>query len=126
MKMRPLLVALASTVSIVTSASPAWSQEWTCVNETTNFKTVWRVKSQPKASVYHVLSVAPGGRTFNVNKKIKIIGKQNEFIFAYKNSTKRFGKMNFFVFNTARKTYTHSSHRLDAEKTPFAQFFVCK
>ena len=125
MKIRPLLVALASTVSIVTSVSPAWSQEWTCINESNNnFTTVWRVKSQPKASVYHVSSYIPANdRTFNVNKKVKIIGKQKEFIFAYKDST---NAMNFYVFNTARKTYTQSGHELETERTPYAQFFVCK
>ena len=119
------MVALASTASIATSASPAWSQEWTCVSESNNnFTTVWRVKSLPEVSVYHVSSYIPGReKIFNVNENLNIIGKQNEFIFAYKEST---NAMNFFVFNTARKTYTSSGHFLDAERTPAALFFVCK
>ena len=125
--MRPVLVALASTISIVASACPAWSQDWTCVNESNgNFTTVFRIKSKPKASVYHVSSFNPrNGRTFAVNEKVNILGKDNEYIFAYKASSSH-NLMNFFVFNTATKTYTQSGHYLDIERAPNAQFFVCK
>ena len=125
--MRPLWVVLASAVSIITFASPAWSQEWTCVNESNgNFTTVWRVKSLPAASVYHVSSFNPAnGRSFDVNKKVNIIGKKNEYIYAYIPATSH-NLMNFYVFDTAGKTYTQSGHYLDIERTPNAQFFVCK
>ena len=124
--MRSLWVALASAMSLIISASPSWSQEWTCVNESNgNFTTVWRVKSLPTASVYHVSSFNPAsGRSFDVNRKVNIIGQKNEYIFAYVAATSH-NLMNFFVFNTARKTYTQSGHYLDIERTPNAQFFVC-
>lgn len=124
--MRSLWVALASAMSLIISASPSWSQEWTCVNESNgNFTTVWRVKSLPTASVYHVSSFNPAsGRSFDVNQKVNIIGQKNEYIFAYVAATSH-NLMNFFVFNTARKTYTQSGHYLDIERTPNAQFFVC-
>ena len=76
--MRQILVTLASTISIVAYASPAWSQDWTCVNESNgNFTTVWRVMTLPTASVYHVSSFNPASnRSFKVNKKVNIIGKK--------------------------------------------------
>ena len=124
--MRQILVTLASTISIVAYASPAWSQDWTCVNESNgNFTTVWRVMTLPTASVYHVSSFNPASnRSFKVNKKVNIIGKMNQYIFAYVAATSH-NLMNFFVFNTASKTYTQSGHYLEIERTPNAQFFVC-
>ena len=124
--MRQILVTLASTISIVAYASPAWSQDWTCVNESNgNFTTVWRVMTLPTASVYHVSSFNPASkRSFKVNKKVNIIGKKNQYIFAYVAATSH-NLMNFFVFNTASKTYTQSGHYLEIERTPNAQFFVC-
>ena len=124
--MRQILVTLASTISIVAYASPAWSQDWTCVNESNgNFTTVWRVMTLPTASVCHVSSFNPASkRSFKVNKKVNIIGKKNQYIFAYVAATSH-NLMNFFVFNTASKTYTQSGHYLEIERTPNAQFFVC-